>query len=270
MTRPWDLGGDVALVTGALGNLGPVWIAALLDAGARVVGLDLPEAKVSDAFAELVDQHGEDRLRLVRADVTDRDTLEEARAWCRAQRWTPSVLLNNAGIDAPPSARPRSFRVEDIPADLFQGVLEVNVVGTFQAIQVFGADMVAARRGAIVNVASLYATVAPDPRLYEHLPVEPPFLKPPAYGASKAAVVNLTRYFAALWAPHGVRVNAISPGGVRGGQDDEFREKYESRVPMRRLADPADLAGPLVFLASDASRYVTGIDLRVDGGFTAW
>jgi NAD(P)-dependent dehydrogenase (short-subunit alcohol dehydrogenase family) len=270
VSKPWDLGRDVALVTGALGNLGPVWIAALLDAGARVIGLDLAEAKVSDAFALLADRHGEDRLQLVRGDVTDRGSLEEIKVWARSLGWAPSVLLNNAGIDAPPSVRPRSFRVEDVPLDLFRGVLDVNVAGTFQAIQVFGADMVAARRGAIVNVASLYASVAPDPRLYEHLPVDPPFLKPPAYGASKAAVVNLTRYFATLWAPSGVRVNAISPGGVRGGQDGEFLRKYEARVPMGRMADPADLAGPLVFLASDASRYVTGIELRVDGGFTAW
>ena len=104
-------------------------------------------------------------------------------------------------------------------------------------------------------------------RFYDHL--DPPFTKPAAYGASKAAVVNLTRYFARLWGPHGVRVNALSPGGVRGGQDAEFVRKYSERVPLGRMAEPDDLAGPLLFLASDASAYVTGHELRVDGGFTA-
>jgi len=111
--------------------------------------------------------------------------------------------------------------------------------------------------------------VAPDPRLYDHLPGDPPFLKPPAYGASKAGVLSLTRYFARLWGPYGVRVNVLSPGGVAGGQDEEFVRRYSARVPMRRMAEPHDLQGPLLFLSSDASRYVNGQELRVDGGFLA-
>ena len=123
--------------------------------------------------------------------------------------------------------------------------------------------------GSIVNIGSLYASRAPDPAFYDHLEVDPPFLKPPAYGASKAGLVSLTRYFARLWGPHGVRVNALSPGGVSAGQDAEFVRKYCERVPLGRMAEPADLGGPLLFLASDASRYLTGHELRVDGGFTA-
>jgi NAD(P)-dependent dehydrogenase (short-subunit alcohol dehydrogenase family) len=130
--------------------------------------------------------------------------------------------------------------------------------------------MVSAGRGSIINIGSLYAGVAPDTRFYDHIQSDPPFLKPPAYGASKAAVVNLTRYLAALWAPQGVRVNALSPGGVLGAQDEEFKRKFCERVPMGRMAVAADLRGPLLFLASSASSYVTGIELIVDGGFTAW
>jgi NAD(P)-dependent dehydrogenase (short-subunit alcohol dehydrogenase family) len=130
--------------------------------------------------------------------------------------------------------------------------------------------MVAARRGSIINIGSLYASVAPDPRFYDHIKSDPPFLKPPAYGASKAAVVNLTKYLATAWGPYGVRVNALSPGGVLGGQDEPFKRKFSDRVPLGRMAAYQDLIGPLQFLASDASAYVTGIELRVDGGFTAW
>jgi NAD(P)-dependent dehydrogenase (short-subunit alcohol dehydrogenase family) len=130
--------------------------------------------------------------------------------------------------------------------------------------------MAEAGRGSIINIGSLYASVAPDMRFYNHLGFEPPFLKPPAYGASKAGVVNLTRYLAAFWGPAGLRVNALSPGGVSGGQDPEFRRKFCDRVPLGRMAEQEDLTGPLLFLASDASAYVTGINLNVDGGFTAW
>ncbi|HWQ01047.1 MAG TPA: SDR family oxidoreductase [Gaiellaceae bacterium] len=234
------LEGRVAVVTGALGNLGPVWTAALTDAGATVVGLDVQEAG-----------------GVLPADVTDRVSLEQALEQVSAEHGTPSVLVNNAGIDAPPGADEGSFG----------RTLAVNVEGVFNATQVFGGPMCKAGRGSIVNVGSLYASVAPSPALYDH--IEPPFTKPAAYGASKAAVVNLTRYFARLWGPYGVRVNALSPGGVRGGQDEEFVRKYSERVPLGRMAEPRDLVGALLFLASDASAYVTGHELRVDGGFTA-
>ena len=248
-----DLSGRLALVTGALGKLGPVWIGALAGSGARVIGIDVRAGEVEGAEAVEV------------ADVTDRDSLLALRERLGA----PDVLVNNAGIDQPPSADGGSAAIEDVPYEDFLRVLDVNLAGTFLATQVFGSAMRDAGRGSIVNIGSLYATIAPDPGMYDHLGLEPPFLKPPAYGASKAGVISLTRYFARLWGPHGVRVNALSPGGVLGGQDPEFRRKFTARTPLRRLAEDDDLTGPLLFLASDASRYLTGHELRVDGGFTA-
>jgi len=230
------LAGEVALVTGARGRLGPVWVAALEAAGAHVVGIDVEDADVRDRAAL----------------ETARDGLERA----------PSVLVNNAGIDQPPDGGAGPV----LDHDEFLRVLDVNLAGAFNATLVFGEAMVAAGRGSIVNIGSLYASVAPEPGFYDHLEG---FLKPPAYGASKAGLVQLTKYFARLWGPSGVRVNALSPGGVRGGQDPEFLRKYCARVPLGRMAEPEDLEGPLVFLASRASQYLTGHELRVDGGFTA-
>lgn len=256
MRPDFGLDGSVAVVTGALGNLGPVWVSTLAAAGATVVGIDVRGGETEAARLEV-------------ADVTDRAALEAARERIEADVGTPRVLVNNAGIDQPPDAAAVTRRVEDVPLDEFRATVDVNLAGTFNAIQVFGPAMARAGRGSIVNIGSLYASIAPDPSLYDHIEADPPFLKPAAYGASKAAVVNLTRYFARLWGPHGLRVNALSPGGVRGGQDSEFLRKYEARVPLGRMAEAPDLAGPLVFLASDASRYLTGHELRVDGGFTA-
>ena len=239
------LAATVAVVTGASGRLGPVWIETLAEAGATVVGLDLAEGD-----------------GVIAADVTDRATLDAARRQIEAEHGTVGVLVNNAGIDQPPD--PAAGGAETL--ERFRQTVDVNLAGTWNAIQAFGPAMVEAGRGSIVNLGSLYATVAPEPRFYDHLPG---FVKPAAYAASKAGVLQLTRYFARLWGPHGVRVNALSPGGVRATQDPEFIEKYCARVPLGRMAEPDDLRGPLVFLASDASRYVTGHELRVDGGFTA-
>jgi NAD(P)-dependent dehydrogenase (short-subunit alcohol dehydrogenase family) len=232
--RPLE--GEVALVTGARGRLGPIWVAALRAAGAEVIGIDVEDA-----------------------DVRDRAALETLRDGLGA---APTILVNNAGVDQPPDAGAQAV----LDHDDFLRVLDVNLAGAFNAMLVFGEPMAAAGRGAIVNIGSLYASISPDPSFYDHMEG---FLKPPAYGASKAGLVQLTKYFARLWGPSGVRVNALSPGGVRGGQDDEFLRKYCARVPLGRMAEAEDLGGPLVFLASGAARYLTGHELRVDGGFTA-
>ncbi len=269
MTDLFDLSPEVAVVTGALGKLGAIWIETLLQAGAAVFALDLPDAAVSQEFKSL-QLRFEKRLRLERADVRNRGTLETACKICLATFGVPSILVNNAGIDRPPANQQNGHRLEDIPFEENREIIEVNTLGLFQVTQVFGRHMVDTARGSIINIGSLYAGVSPDARFYEHIPSDPPFLKPPAYGASKAAVVNLTRYLATLWAPYNVRVNALSPGGVLGGQDEEFKRKFCSRVPLGRMATAEDLRGPLLFLASNASSYVTGTELLVDGGFTAW
>jgi NAD(P)-dependent dehydrogenase (short-subunit alcohol dehydrogenase family) len=263
------LDNEIAVVTGALGRLGPVWTGALLEAGAAVAAVDLPARSPPGAFQALLERYPRDRLRLYSADIRSAPALESARERCTAELGAPTVIVNNAGIDQPPG-KVHGYRLTEIPPQVVEDIFRVNLLGAFQVMQTFGAAMLARGRGSIINIGSLYAEVSPDPRLYDHIACAPPFLKPPAYGASKAALVNLTRYFAAHWGPHGIRVNTLSPGGVAGGQDEEFTAKFGRKVPMGRMADPAELTGPLVFLASPASSYVTGINLMVDGGFTVW
>ncbi len=270
MTGQFRLDHDVAVVTGALGKLGPIWVEALLDAGARVLAIDRPGQAPGEAFAGLSRQFNDSRLRLAEADVRDQSALETARDDCIEAFGVPTVLVNNAGIDQPPDQQAGGCRMEDVPIEINRTIFEVNTLGLFLVSQVFGSVMVKAGRGSIINIGSLYASVSPDNRFYDHIESEPPFLKPPAYGASKAAVVNLTRYLATQWAPHGVRVNTLSPGGVLGEQDMDFKRKFCDRVPLGRMATAGDLTGPIVFLASRASDYITGINLNVDGGFMAW
>ncbi|HVK25514.1 MAG TPA: SDR family oxidoreductase [Actinokineospora sp.] len=266
MTAATDLSGRVAVVTGVCGRLGPVWTDALLGAGAVVIGLDLAD-EPDRRLRAVLEVHGDKDFDFHTADIGDRRALERVLAACPG---APDVLVNSAGIDSPPSAAGTGWLFGDLPAELSGSVLDVNALGTLLSCQVFGSAMAERGGGSIVNIGSLYAGLAPDPRLYEHIPVDPPFLKPPAYGMSKAAVAALTRYLAAFWGAAGVRVNTLSPGGVLGEQDAEFVAKFSAKVPLRRMAVAADLTGPLLFLASPQSSYVTGTELIVDGGYGCW
>ena len=263
-----DLSGEVAVVTGVLGRLGSIWAGALREAGATVVGLDSRDHPGNTA--DPVSGNGASRYLGLRADVTDQGSIRRALDQCLERVGPPTILVNNAGIDQPPSAAAQSWRFEDVPEELSAVVLDVNALGVLRVCQIFGSAMIKQGHGSIVNIGSLYASVAPDPRMYDHPAMDPPFLKPPAYGMSKAALTALTRFLAVLWGPAGVRVNTLSPGGVLGDQDREFQEKFSSRVPLRRMATAADLIGPLLFLASDQSSYVTGAELVVDGGYLCW
>lgn len=269
MMDGFRLGGKTSVVTGALGKLGPIWARALLEAGSKVFAIDLPDVAVPDSFRELEKTHG-DNLHLFRGDILDRESLKAARETCEKHLGAPDVLVNNAGIDQPPAKVTTTYRIEDFPREILEKVLSVNLVGLFLVAQEFGRGMCSRRKGSIINLGSVYAGLSPNPAMYDHIKCDPPFLKPPAYGASKAGVVNLTKYLAAHWGPYGVRVNVLSPGGVLGDQDEEFKKKFSLRVPMGRMAVAADLEGPMVFLASDASSYITGTELLVDGGYTAW
>jgi NAD(P)-dependent dehydrogenase (short-subunit alcohol dehydrogenase family) len=263
------LDGQIAVVTGACGKLGPIWIEALIDAGARVAALELPGASASSAF-RVLEERTPGQVQRFDCDITNRESIMNAASTVDGRMGAATILVNNAGVDQPPDSAGTRSRIEDLPIDQFHRMLEVNLMGTFQVTQVFGSAMAERGSGSVINIGSLYASVSPDQRFYDHLPGDLPFLKSPAYGASKAAVVNMTKYFSTLWGARGVRVNTLSPGGVAGGQDEAFKQKYGSRVPLGRMAQAEDLTGPLVFLASSASSYVTGHELRVDGGFTAW
>ena len=269
MSDRFSLDGQVAVVTGSCGKLGPIWVEALLEAGARVAALDLPGAKASPAFVAVRERFND---RVVRADVdiTSRESIEAAAQ--AVQKWlgVPRILVNNAGIDQAPDSPGGRHHLDTLPIDEFRRMVEVNLLGTFQVTQVFGGLMAKHGGGSIINIGSLYASVSPDAHFYDHLAGNAPFIKSPAYGASKAGVVSLSKFFATHWAGAGIRVNTLSPGGVLAGQDEQFKAKYGARVPLRRMAEAEDLKGPLVFLASRASSYVTGHELRVEGGFTAW
>lgn len=267
----FSLDGRVAVVTGALGLLGRRHCGALARAGATVVVTDLEADGCAELALALERTHGGRALGHA-ADITSRASVRSLREAALGACGRVDILVNNAAInekvEAPADGAPVGF--EEYPVAAWEAALRVNVTGTFLCCQAFGAEMARAGRGSIVNIASTYAIVAPDQSLYRRVDGTQAFIKSAAYPATKGAVIALTRYLAAYWGAAGVRVNALSPGGVENGQDREFVARYAARTPLARMASASDYEGAIVFLASDASAYVTGTNLVVDGGWTAW
>jgi NAD(P)-dependent dehydrogenase (short-subunit alcohol dehydrogenase family) len=248
----FDLSGRVAVVTGGLGQLGSVYVDGLTERGMKVAAFDIA---------------ADDPV-----DVTDRASVEAATAEVVATWGVPHVLVNNAALDSPPDAPSEEVGpFETYPEDAFDRVMDVNVKGTLLCCQVIGAAMAREGRGSIVNVSSIYGLLSPQQDVYEYRRREgESFTKPVAYSVSKSAILNLTRYLATYWAKAGVRVNTLTLAGVFDDQPAGFLEAYTARVPLGRMADAREALGAVVFLASDASSYVTGANLVVDGGWSAW
>jgi NAD(P)-dependent dehydrogenase (short-subunit alcohol dehydrogenase family) len=256
----FDLEGRVAVVTGGMGQLGQVYLAGLAERGMRVASFDLAEGGVPDG------------ARAFRVDVTDRTSIEAALDELAADWGVPHVLVNNAALDSPPDAPAEEVGpFEDYPEASFDAVMDVNVKGTFLCCQAVGAAMAREGRGSIVNVSSVYGLLSPVQELYEFRRARgETFVKPVAYSVSKSAVLNLTRYLATYWASSGVRVNTLTLAGVWNGQEQEFLDAWAQRSPMGRMLHAHEALGAVVFLASDASSYVTGSNVVVDGGWSAW
>lgn len=268
----FSLHGKVAVVTGAAGLLGVCHCHALAAAGATVVATDLRDEPCQLLARQLWETHGSRALGLA-ADVADPASVRVLRDQVLKLCGRIDVLINNAALNEKvedPLASGDVLRFENFPLELWEDAFRVNVTGTFLTCQVLGSEMARQGSGSIVNIASTYATVAPDQSLYRQADGTQTFWKSAAYPATKGAVLALTRFLASYWGRSGVRVNALSPGGVENGQERGFVARYAERTPLGRMAKPTDYAGALVFLASEASAYMTGGNLIVDGGWTAW
>jgi len=277
MTADFSLAGQVAVVTGAAGLLGRRHCRALAAAGARVVATDLDQAACEDVVREIAPAAAPAAPAAPplawAADITHPDSVRALRDAVLERCGAIDVLVNNAALNEKvesPLAAGEVLRFENFPLALWEDSLRVNVTGTFLCCQLLGGEMARRGAGSIVNIASTYAVVAPDQALYRQPDGTQTFFKSAAYPTTKGAVLALSRFLAAYWGRSGVRVNALSPGGVENGQDPGFVARYAARTPLGRMADPGDYEGALVFLASAASRYMTGANLIVDGGWTAW
>ena len=265
----------ICIVTGGLGQLGKNYVRELHSRGAKVAvwGRTVNEKKIVAALGE--EALCDEALRFYAVDINKKDTINAALDDMQAVWGVPDVLVNNAGIDTQPSAPPEvSGPFENFPEEVFREVVDINLVGTFLCCQAVGKRMVeAGKGGSIINIGSIYGMVSPvqDIYAYKEQMTGVPFIKPVAYSAAKSGIYNLTRYLACYWGKKGIRVNTLSPAGVwRDTQDQYFQANFCARMPMGRMSREDEFNGPLIFLASNASSFMTGANLVVDGGWTAW
>ena len=267
----FDIRDRIAVVTGGMGQLGIEYACTLVERGARVAVFDVSDTpKAEDArFARGL---ASGTIVSYPVDITKRPSVEKAVSEVVASWAAPHILINNAALDSPPDAPPEEVGpVEAYPVSSFDQVMDVNVKGTFLCCQVVGAAMADAGRGSIVNISSTYGILSPCQDVYEFRRKDGEvFYKPVAYSVSKSAILNLTRYLATYWAKSGVRVNTLTLAGVFNKQPEAFLKAYCARMPMGRMARVDDMNGAIVFLASDASSYMTGSNVVVDGGWSAW
>jgi NAD(P)-dependent dehydrogenase (short-subunit alcohol dehydrogenase family) len=263
----FSLKGKVAIVTGACGLLGRKHCEALAAAGAAVVAADLDEGQAQEVAAALGDGH-----LGIGLDVTGTASLQAARQRILERYGRIDVLVNNAAINdmfENPLLAGQQSMFEHYPLEMWDRSWKVNVSGVFLCSQVLGGVMAEQGGGSIINIASTYGIVAPDQRIYRNEQGEQTFYKSPSYPVTKSAVIGFTRFLASYWGPKKVRVNTLSPGGVENQQDVFFKDNYAAKTLLGRMADPSDYQGAVIFLASDASAYMTGANLVVDGGWTA-
>jgi NAD(P)-dependent dehydrogenase (short-subunit alcohol dehydrogenase family) len=264
-----ELAGRVAAVTGGAGLLGAEHARALLDAGATVVLLDIAAERVAERAAEL----GE-RAHAIALDISDGAAVRAACGRIVAEHGGVHVLVNNAANDPKVGGGEGAelSRLEGFPEEQWHADIAVGLTGAFLCARSFGSWMAANRGGVILNIASDLAVIAPDQRLYrdpQRAEDQQP-VKPVTYSVVKTGLLGLTRYLATYWAAQGVRCNALSPGGIRTDQPDDFVARLVEHVPLGRMARRDEYRAAVRFLCSDASSYMTGQNLVVDGGRSVW
>ncbi len=271
----FDVSEKIVVITGGLGQIGAEFVKEFHKRGSHVAVLSRSAnaEKAEQVFGK--ELAASERIGLFSVDITNKQSINTALDSIESRWGVADVLINNAGIDTQPSAPPEvSGPFEQFPEEVFREVVETNLTGTFLMTQAVGARLIAAnKQGSIINIGSIYGMVSPVQEIYAYKEEMTgiPFIKPVAYCAAKSGLYNLTRYCATYWAKKGIRVNTLTPSGVwRETQDEHFHANYHARMPMGRMAQADEFNGSVIFLASDASSYMTGSNLVVDGGWTAW
>jgi NAD(P)-dependent dehydrogenase (short-subunit alcohol dehydrogenase family) len=267
-TTLFDLHGRVAIVTGGAGLLGYNHGAILAAAGAQVVLLDLASAHPQARAKQLTEEFGPEALG-VTCDITREPSIEDARGQILEKFGRFDILINNAANNPKVEEGNTAWsRLENFPLEVWDSDIRVGLTGAFLCSRIFGAEMAKRGSGVIINVASDLAVIAPDQRLYrvDGLPEDQQPVKPITYSVVKTALLGLTRYLATYWSTANIRVNAISPGGVFNDQPEVFLSRVKELIPMGRMAERDEYQGAILFLCSDASSYMTGANLVIDGG----
>ena len=259
----FDLSEKVIIITGAAGMLGSQYVHGLSKQGADVVLADINITECKKIEKNIKNLYNTEPYS-IKLDLTKNKSIESMQSKILKKYSKIDVLINNAAYQGNPKIRTAGF--EKLSLDAWNQAIDVNLTGVFLCCQIVGKQMVKQKFGNIINISSTYGLVGPDQRIYGKSGQNSAAF----YAATKSALLNLTRYLSAYWQGTGIRVNTFSPGGVENNQDADFIKRYSLRTPLKRMARKDEYVGSLIFLASDASSYMTGSNLIVDGGWTAW
>ena len=265
ISKLFDLKGRNIIITGSAGRLGSQFANILSSAGANTILVDINEKKNHQLETKLRKTYKTNAKSYI-VDLTQPTEITRFKNEFFKKFTDVYGLINNVHVSLPPKTK--NFVLENYPVEYWQKYIDIHLTATFLTCKEFGSIMAKKRNGVIVNISSIYGIVAPDQRIYGNSKLNSPV----SYSAVKAGVINLTRYFASYWMGKNVRVNTLTPGGVEDStyQSSQFIKNYSSRTMLGRMAKNDDYNGPILFLMSDASSYMTGANLIVDGGWTAW
>ena len=261
----------VFVITGGMGQLGQVYMNAVLSRGGKVAILDIFDYENS-RVSDLIDKSDKDNILYITTSITQKVQIQSAIDEIINKWGKIDVLINNAALDSPPDAPEEEVGpFEGYPEESYDQVMDVNVKGTFLCCQIIGKAMEKNKIGIIINISSIYGLVSPRQDIYNFRREDnKTFYKPIAYSISKSSIFNLTRYLATYWSKDNIRVNTLTLAGIFNEQPKEFLDAYTKHMPVGRMAYTQELVGPMLFLASEASSYMTGSNLIIDGGWTAW
>lgn len=274
--QSFDLSESTALITGAAGLLGVQHAAALIESGCSVVLTDLSESSLKETEIKLRTKYTKCNLISHKMNVTELASIKSVSENLISNNINVDILINNAALNPKVNKdlntnNPTKF--ENLSKIQWEKEIEVGLTGAFLCSQIFGLEMTKFKKGVILNVASDLSVIAPDQRIYKknnNNNSDDQFYKPVTYSAIKTGLIGLTKYVATYWAKEGIRCNAISPGGVFDNQDEEFLSKIKNLIPVGRMARKDEYKSAIKFLCSDASSYMTGFNMVVDGGRHIW
>lgn len=271
----FEIKGRVIIITGGAGFLGRKHAEAILDGGGIPVLIDISDESLERAKEELLKEYPEREVEIYKADIKDREVIEQIATKLYEKYSHIDGLINNAANNPKVEGNAKNMkniRFEDFPLDMWMDDISVGLTGALVCSQVFGTIMAKQNKGVILNISSDLGIIAPDQRIYQKdgLQEEDQMVKPVTYSVIKHGILGLTKYIATYWAQKGVRANSLCPAGVFNNQNEDFLGKLSNLIPMGRMADSDEYKGTILYLLSDASSYMTGATVIVDGGRTCW
>ena len=261
----YNLKGKTVFLTGATGMLGKYYSNVLSEVGCNVIIVDLDKNKCNSIAEELNNKYNVNAFGMA-IDITNKNEVFSGVSEIVKRFNNIDILINNAAAEQVTYVDGKYVEFENFPLELWQSNMAVNLTGPFLCCQAIGKEMIRQGKGVILNIGSVYGVVACDQRIYGDSKLNSSI----AYATTKSGILNFTRYLASYWQGKNIRVNCLSPGGIHNNQKKEFVEQYKNRTMLKRMGDKDDLGSAMLYLISDSSKWVTGTNLIVDGGWTAW